>query len=86
MTLEEVIKKAISDNADCLGGECDCVALGVAKAVRGFLLSEDVMILVARNIAASKRGIEPSDGVIDLVFSSYIGQARAAISSITGNE
>ena len=33
----------------------------------------------ARAIAASKRGLSPSDAEIDRVWTSYVGQARAAI-------
>lgn len=83
MTLEEVVKKALSDNADCLGGECDCVALGVAKAVRGFLLSDEV---VERAGVAIKRAEDDGYWSDDGVKGHHKTIARAALSSITGDE
>lgn len=90
MTLEEVVKKALSDNADCLGGECDCVALGLAKAVRGYLLSDEV---VKRAGHALQEGWSFADdaglhALPDIEFSEHEREylARAALSSITGDE
>lgn len=55
-----------------------------ARAVRAYANREDVVERMARAIAASKRGIDPAAGVIDMVFYWYIGQARAAINAMLG--